>query len=90
MALKNSDGKVISKPAGKDDKIVLTVVDWTKLPKIKDGQEIPVLKSFNSKRVEGILSTELNQGSTVKAYNNGPEKGKESRKRGKDIGSLGD
>ena len=87
MALKNSDGKVISKPAGKDDKIVLTVVDWTKLINMKDGQEIPVLKSFNSKKVEGILSTEYQQGWTVKAYNNGPRKGEQSKK-GRDIGSI--
>ena len=87
MALKNSDGKVISIPAGKDDKIILTVVDWTKLPKIKEGQEIPVLKTFNSKRVEGILSTELQQGSTVKAYNNGPRK-EEQSKKGKEVGNI--
>lgn len=89
MALKNSDGKVISVPAGKDDKIILTVVDWTKLPKMKDGQEIPVLKSFNSKRIEGILSTELQQGSTVKAYNNGPRK-EDKSKKGKEIRSIGE
>ena len=81
MALKNSDGKIISRPAGKDDKIDVTAINCEKI-KEEEGQAIEKLVETASKEYQGVRSTDLTLGSTVKAYDGGKPKelGKKSHK----------
>ena len=85
MALKNSDGKIISRPAGKDDKIDVTAIGCEKIEE-KQGQA-EKLTATSSKEYQGVRSTDLTLGSTVKAYDGG--KPNETRKNSQKDNSIG-
>lgn len=86
MALKNSDGKIISSPAGKDDKIDVTAIGCEKIIEEKQGQA-EKLTATSSKEYQGVRSTDLELGSTVKAYDGG--RPKETRKNSQKDNSIG-
>lgn len=59
-----SKNTIKSRPAGKDDKIEINVVS---LEQILENNRDKALDT-NSTRMEGILSTELQEGMTIKAF----------------------
>lgn len=70
MAIKNSEGIIIGRPAGKHDKIDVTCLSQTQILEIVLGKEIKKTKVRNKEEIKGVRSDDLDLGVTIKAYDN--------------------